>query len=160
VPRRSANDRRARLGSWLLNSGIGLVAILILVLVASALDGVMEARGTHPPPPPPGAAPVEPVRVEVLNGCGVSGAAKAAASVLRAAEGGDVVTIGNAHGARIAHTIVIDRGGRREAAMHVARVLGGEETQVVYQRAARPGADVTVIVGYDDGRWEVPFAVR
>ena len=92
------------------------------------------------------------LRVEVQNGCGVRGAAMAAASLLRTGHGIDVVTIGNARGVRLEQTVVLDRVGRPELARRVAAAIGA--TEAVLQR--RPGSDydMTVVLGYEGGRWD------
>jgi hypothetical protein len=100
------------------------------------------------------------MRIEVLNGCGVRGAAKAAASILRAGEGFDVVTIGNADGVRIGSTLVLDRVGAGVEAERVARALGVDRDAVLFQRPIAGRVDVTVIVGYDQGRWDEPLTDR
>jgi LytR cell envelope-related transcriptional attenuator len=93
-------------------------------------------------------------RAQVLNGCGVAGAGAAMASVLRRAGGIDVVEIGNADDFDFESSVVIDRRGDRAAALRVARALGG--APVVLQRSDGC-CEVTVIVGYDRGRWLDPL---
>lgn len=96
------------------------------------------------------------VRVQVLNGCGVSGAAANVASLLRRAGGFDVIEIGNAENFDFAVTVVVDRTGDARAAREVARVLDG--VPLVLQRLPGGRFEVTVIVGYDHGRWPGPVA--
>lgn len=103
-----------------------------------------------------GAAIPAGIRVQVQNGCGVSGAGIKLASVLRRAGGFDVIEIGNADAFDFERTVVVDRTGDGVAARAVARALGG--SPIVRQRqAGRPYA-VTVIVGYDGGRWKKVLA--
>jgi hypothetical protein len=94
------------------------------------------------------------IKAQVLNGCGVAGAGAAMASVLRRAGGIDVVEIGNADDFDFESSVVIDRRGDRASAMRVARALGG--APVVLQRSDGC-CEVTVIVGYDRGRWLDPL---
>lgn len=91
------------------------------------------------------------IRVQVLNGCGVSGAAANVASLLRRAGGFDVIDIANAENFDFAATVVVDRTGDGKAAREVARVLDG--VPLVLQRLPGARFEVTVIVGYDHGRW-------
>ncbi len=164
-----AKQRQPDFKIWCLNVSIGVSALLTLALVVSAGHGVMVRR--RPPPPPisptpatatatalvePAALPA-PINVEILNGCGVRGAANAAASALRAVQGFDVVQIGNASGVRIARSVVLDRTGNGQAA-RVGKALGIDD--VLFQRAADGRSLVTVIVGYDRGHWDEPLAGR
>jgi hypothetical protein len=96
------------------------------------------------------------IRVQVLNGCGVPGAGSSLASLLRRGEGIDVIEIGNADSFEFESSVVVDRAGNRTAARRVAEVLG--EPPVVLQRTLERRFDVTVIVGYDNGRWLEPMA--
>lgn len=96
------------------------------------------------------------IRVQVQNGCGVSGAGIKLASVLRRSGGFDVIEIGNADAFDFERTVVVDRIGDGIAARAVAQALGGPP--IVKQRqAGRPYA-VTVVVGYDGGRWKKALA--
>lgn len=86
------------------------------------------------------------IEVEVLNGCGQSGAALRGAEVLRTL-GFDVVQTGNADHFRYLRTEVVDRSGKPAAAQEVARALGGGESKSQVQKGAL--VDVTVILGSD-----------
>jgi hypothetical protein len=96
------------------------------------------------------------IRVQVQNGCGVSGAGIKLASVLRRAGGFDVVDIGNADAFDFDCTVVVDRIGDGIAARAVARALG--DAPIVRQRQPDRPYAVTVIVGYDGGRWKKALA--
>jgi hypothetical protein len=96
------------------------------------------------------------IRVQVENGCGVTGAAASLASALRRAGGFDVVEISNAENFDFEVTVVVDRTGRGNAAREVAQALGG--APIVRQRLQQTRFEVTVIVGYDQGRWSEPLA--
>ncbi|MEX2465738.1 MAG: LytR C-terminal domain-containing protein [Gemmatimonadota bacterium] len=98
--------------------------LLALVLAGIAAFAVRTGGG--------GAADLEPrtlpvpdvrVRVEVLNGGGVSGAARSATDLARGA-GFDVVYFGNASSFDRVESEVVDRVGRPEFAAAVAEVLG------------------------------------
>ncbi len=66
-----------------------------------------------------------------------------------------MVEIGNADDFDFESSVVIDRrGGDRASALHVARALGS--APVVLQRSDGC-CEVTVIVGYDRGRWLDPL---
>ncbi len=83
--------------------------------------------------------------MEVLNGAGRAGLAREATERLRAA-GFDVVYFGNAREPR-GLSMVLDRGGRGEAARRAAGALGiGDVRQ---QPDAARMVDVTVVLGKD-----------
>ena len=86
------------------------------------------------------------VRVEVLNGGGISGAARRATDLSREA-GFDVVYFGNANSFDHAESEVVDRVGRPDLALAVAEVLGilnvrSEPDPDLY-------VDVSVVLGSD-----------
>ncbi len=84
-------------------------------------------------------------RVEVLNGAGRAGLAREATERLRAA-GFDVVYFGNAGEPR-GLSMVLDRGGRGEAAHRAASALGIADVRA--QPDAGRMVDVTVVLGKD-----------
>jgi len=168
-----------KLREWALNGGLAVVALLAIVLAGSALvrailppkpgsgasdrerkaasaslspdvDGV----GSRAEPPAKGVEGRE-IRIQVLNGCGVPGAGSGMASVLRLAGGMDVVEIGNADQFDFESSLVLDRTGNPALAERVSRILDG--APVIKQRQANSPGDVTVIVGYDRGRWLAPL---
>lgn len=88
------------------------------------------------------------VRVEVLNGSGESGLARAATGALRD-QGFDVVSFGNAGTQSEEISVVMDRVGRMEMAQQVAEALG-----ILHVRSEPDSTlflDVTVRLGKD---WE------
>jgi hypothetical protein len=92
------------------------------------------------------AAPVERVRVEVLNAGGVAGRAGAATVRLRDL-GFDVVSYRNAGSFGRDSSSVVDRVGRLELARAVAGVLGIQ--QVISDPDPNLFVDVTVVLGMD-----------
>ena len=89
------------------------------------------------------------IRVEVLNGTGMRGAARRATTAMRDA-GFDVVSSGNAT-ERADSSLVLVRGGRMDWGALAAKALGGARVE------ARPDSsryvDLTIIVGI---RWRPP----
>jgi len=119
--------------------GLTLLTALVGVFLASALLS------------PLGEAPEEPivlkdVRVQVLNGCGLQGAAQRVAGVLRL-QGYDVTEVGNASSFDYETTMVLDRLGKGGRAGEVGVALGVE--YVIIQRVEGSPFDATVIVGRD-----------
>ncbi len=135
--------------------GVSLVLALLLVgaFLASAVVGVRLHRAGAAAGALPGAdsAAVPAaydgtgIRVEVLNGSGRPGLAREATEHLRAA-GFDVVYFGNATVPR-GISLVLDRGGRADAARGAAAVLG--IAAVRGEPDAGRYVDVTVILAKD-----------
>lgn len=90
--------------------------------------------------------PGDRIRVEVLNGGGVRGAAAEATDVLRG-EGFDVVYFGNALAFDGGGTVVLDRTGKGGVADAVASSLGAAEVRS--EPDSTRLVDVTVLVGDD-----------
>lgn len=123
-------------------------AVLCLVLAGACVaTGVSLAGWWRAQDSAGGADPARAaIEVEVLNGCGQSGAALRGAEVLRAL-GFDVVQTGNADHFSHVRTEVVDRSGKPAAAQEVARALGGGKLESRVQKGAL--VDVTVILGSD-----------
>lgn len=88
------------------------------------------------------------IQLDVLNGCGVSGAATGVTQFLRA-RGYDVVEIRNYKTFDVDHSLVIDRTGDMETARKVAYALGIDQKNVLQQINHDYYVDVSVIVGKD-----------
>jgi hypothetical protein len=87
-------------------------------------------------------------QLDVLNGCGVKGAAGRFTNYLRA-NGYDVVEMKNYKTFQIPQTLVIDRVGNLEAARRVAEVLGISGHNIVQQINPDYFVDVSIIIGKD-----------
>lgn len=105
------------------------LAVVVVVLGVGALIGSALAQRGQVPPAEDEVSPEAVqlrrgrVRVEVLNGGGVAGAARAATGQLRDA-GFDVVYFGNAEAFGRDTSVVLDRVGVLEPARDVADALG------------------------------------
>ncbi|HHL73539.1 MAG TPA: LytR family transcriptional regulator [Bacteroidetes bacterium] len=89
------------------------------------------------------------LRLEVLNGCGVSGIAKTFADQLREA-GFDPVNVGNYSIFEMPTTVILDRKSKnRLLGLRVAEKLGLPESAVSYQESDSRDVDVSVIIGLD-----------
>lgn len=89
-----------------------------------------------------------PVQVEVLNGCGLAGAADKVTNFLRIRKF-DVVQIGNYRTFDIDESIVIDRKGNIKIAEDIADALGINRHNVIQQVNKNYLLDVSIIVGKD-----------
>lgn len=136
-----------------MGSRIRGVAVLVMVLITGAVLGTWIAQWVQAPRAVPSVVTVpipsvfgERVRVEVRNGGGRPGMARAATSVLRDA-GFDVVEVDNWHNFQVDSSFVLDRVGKVDAARKAADALG------IGQVRAEPDpnlyVDLTVVVGRD-----------
>ncbi|NKB70634.1 MAG: hypothetical protein GKR89_26490 [Candidatus Latescibacteria bacterium] len=120
-------------------------AVLVLLLAAVWRSPIEKEQRTAETPVRPLAIPV---RIEVLNGCGVSQIAARLTQKARAL-GLDIIHEGNASSFNFLHTLVIDRSGDIEKARQVARVMGIPHCiQQVVDEALRL-ADVSIVIGRD-----------
>lgn len=92
----------------------------------------------------------ERIRVEVLNGGGRSGMARAGTDHLRGF-GFDVVALGNAPSFDRDSSVVLDRVGRSDWAARVAQAMGIAHVET--ERDSTRYVDVSVILGAE---WEPP----
>ncbi len=88
------------------------------------------------------------IQVEVLNGCGVPGAADNFTSYLRQNHF-DVVQIGNYISFDVEKTLVIDRIGNTANANKVADALGIDRKNIIQQINKNYFLDVSVVIGKD-----------
>jgi len=127
-----------------LRTALGIAGVVALAgataFAVSRVDGGGSDASRNLEPP------AERVRVEVLNGGGVSGQARVATERLREI-GFDVVSFGNAGTFDRELSAVVDRVGRPELARAVARVLGVEA--VLSEPDPNLFVDVTVLLGKD-----------
>ncbi len=130
-------------------AGISLTCVAVLVLLGSMLLGLRSPRPDDEwelvsvaiPRPGDGR-----IRVEVLNGAGVSGLARETTEFLRAG-GFDVVYYGNASGQTRDSTVILDRGLDPDGVARVAAALGVDRVQLVPDTTLY--LEATVILGTD-----------
>ncbi len=125
---------------------IWFLVVINVILTASWVFRIVNKQNL-----PPAQRNVEErlIKVEVLNGCGISGLAKEVADHLRDA-GYDVVDFTNADNWDYTHTLVVDRTSEQsENAIKVAEALGLGEEDAVPELSSGRGLDVTVIIGKD-----------
>ena len=87
-------------------------------------------------------------RIQVLNGCGATGAANKVGDFLRA-KGFDVKNKGNAPTSNYPFTLVVSRKNDMSIARQVAAALGAGNDKVILARNGDETYDVTVFVGSD-----------
>lgn len=145
--RTSRRNRRPVKRKWRSAAVLALGA----VVAGATFFAVRTGRDVEDLEPRTLSVPEGRVRVEVLNGGGMAGAARRATDLSRDA-GFDVVYFGNASSFDYAESEVVDRIGRPELARAVAEVLG------IHNVLSDPDpdlyVDVSVVLGRD---WE-PYA--
>jgi hypothetical protein len=139
------------IGGIVLSAGVAVVAVLVLVLFAGLAWRIMAPPEPHIPPTRTDDHEEilgETVQVQILNGAGIPGAARAFTLHLRQ-RGFDVVESGDRRPFDTEQTHVIDRIGNRDAAVRVARVLGLAEDAVVEDINLGLYVHATVVIGRD-----------
>lgn len=132
--------------TWIRAAALVGVLVLVGVFLGSALsqrEPVLPMPGTTPPVTGPDG---ERIRVEVLNGGGLSGAAREATDALRD-RGFDVVFFGNAGSFGHDSSVVLDRVGSLDGARAVADALGIRNVRS--EPDANLYLDVSVVLGTD-----------
>ncbi len=96
-----------------------------------------------------------PIRLQVLNGCGVAGIAGRIGKWLDK-NGYDVVDVGNADRQDYHNSRILDRSGNLTAARELAGLLGLSETRIKrLNLMPEPEIDLTLIVGKDNGKLSI-----
>ncbi|HUI93701.1 MAG TPA: LytR C-terminal domain-containing protein [Chitinivibrionales bacterium] len=128
-----------------------VTGIVLIIAMVAGLSGT-SAKGAAPAetPAPQKSEADQKVpsigRIQVLNGCGIDGAAKTMANFLRARKF-DVKDEGNAKTDNYARTMVVSHTKDQAVARQVAQALGVQT--VVLIRNGSDLYDVTVFVGAD-----------
>jgi hypothetical protein len=129
---------------------LDLLIILLVLLVGYLSFALVQRHLLHPPVEAKRSSPAlgEIIQIDVLNGCGISGAAMDFTAYLRA-RGYDVVEMRNYKTFDVSESLVIDRIGDLETARKVAYALGVKEKNIVQQLNEDYYVDVSVVIGKD-----------
>ncbi len=123
-------------------------AIVINVLISIYFILLLVPDAEEPTLPPAAPPDGQPIKVEVLNGCGINNASTRIADFLREPHI-DVLQTGNYESFEIEETLVIDLTGYRWRANYVAAKLGLDSLRVVTIINPARLLDVSVIAGRD-----------
>ena len=148
--------------SMTLNAAIGIVGVLLLGFIYSFSRNVTHSgvpiEVTFPKIEVQSLAvevyqanPIQNIKVEVLNGCGIKGIAARTADFLRTHQV-DVVRSDNADRYDYPNTVIISRNENVESLKAVSRSFGiamNDETHILIVPDESLGVDVTVILGKD-----------
>jgi len=124
----------------------GLIGVLALVVVVMAYSFV--SRHILHPPVDAKKSGGSVIQLDVLNGCGASGAATSITAYLRS-RGYDVVEMRNYKTFDVAESMVIDRTGNRKEAEKVAAAMGIAQENLLVQISPDYYVDVSVVIGKD-----------
>ncbi len=122
-------------------AGTGALLITAFVLYKVAVPAVGESETVQ-------GERTRTIQLDVLNATGESRLAQRLTDHLRR-KGFDVVEMGNYREGVLEKTLVVDRGGNKQAALQVAGALGIPDRQVIEKRDNTLYLDVTVIIGKD-----------
>ena len=145
-----------------LNAAIGIVGVVLLGFIYSFPRNVTHSgvpiEVTFPKIEVQSLAvevyqanPIQNIKVEVLNGCGIKGIAARTADFLRTHQV-DVVRSDNADRYDYPNTVIISRNENVESLKAVSRSFGiamNDETHILIVPDESLGVDVTVILGKD-----------
>lgn len=154
--------KKSQSQSMTLNAAIGIVGVLLLGFIYSFSRNVTHTgipiEVTFPKIDPRPLAievyqknPIQNIKVEVLNGCGLKGIAARTADFLRANHV-DVVRSDNADHHDYPNTVIISRNENVESLKAVSRSFGiamDDKTHIMNVPDESLGVDVTVILGKD-----------
>jgi hypothetical protein len=139
----SASSRTSSSRLVVLNVLIGVLGLVVVVLAYSFVS-----RHVLHPPVDAKRTGGGVIQLDVLNGCGASGAASTITAYLRS-RGYDVVEIHNYKTFDVAESMVVDRTGNRREAEKVAAALGIREGNIVVQISPDYYVDVSLVIGKD-----------
>ena len=158
----SRHKKKTQSQSMTLNAAIGIVGVLLLGFIYSFSRNVTHSgvpiEVTFPKIEVQSLAvevyqanPIQNIKVEVLNGCGIKGIAARTAYFLRTHQV-DVVRSDNADRYDYPNTVIISRNENVESLKAVSRSFGiamNDETHILIVPDESLGVDVTVILGKD-----------
>ena len=139
------NDSQRNL---LLNSAIGFLSVLLLILIVALSSRFIFPRIVSDRAAIDPALISDVIQMEVLNGAGIPGLATRYTSSLRQF-GFDVVETGNFDHFNVYNSMVISRNGEMENARRVARAIGISEQFILREESPDFYLDVTLVIGAD-----------
>ena len=134
--------------SLLLNTVIGFLSVLLLVLLTALVTRIIYPRVFNQRIEAKSQLISNIIQLEVLNGCGTPGIANSFTEVLRK-NGFDVVETGNFDRFDVKESLIISRSGVMENAYRVANALGIKKINIIREESPDYYLDVTLVIGED-----------
>lgn len=131
-----------------LNTAIGFLGVLLLILIASLVTRIVFPRIENQRALEESEFVTNIIQLEVLNGCGVPGMATRYTDKIREF-GFDVVETGNFDHFNVEHSFILSRSGSLENAYRVAQAIGVDEDRVIIEESPDFYLDVTLVIGAD-----------
>jgi len=141
-------DPKKSISNLFLNIIIILLAIVVAFLSYSLVTKFKSNSSKKTVPVESKTVPAAIIQLEVLNGCGVEGAADKITDYLRKNHV-DVVQTGNYMSFEIDKTLVIDRTGNKANAEKIADILGIDHKNIIQQINEDYFLDVSLVIGKD-----------
>lgn len=145
MSQKSGKNRSAPL---FLNTAIGFLGVLLLILIASLITRIVFPRIENQRVLEQSEFVTNIIQIEVLNGCGVSGMATRYTDKIREF-GFDVVETGNFDHFNVEHSFILSRSGSLENAYRVAQAIGVKRERVIIEESSDFYLDVTLVIGAD-----------
>jgi hypothetical protein len=133
------------------NLFLNIIIIFLITLVAFLSFSVVKkinSSGSKVVPAESKTVPAVIIQLEVLNGCGVAGAAEKITDFLRTNHV-DVVQMRNYTSFDIEKSLVIDRTGNKLNAEKIADLLGIDRRNIVQQISTDYFLDISLVIGKD-----------
>jgi len=141
-------ESKKSISDLFLNIIIILLAIVVAFLSYSLVTKFKSNSSKRTVPVESKTVPAAIIQLEVLNGCGVEGAADKITDYLRKNHV-DVVQTGNYMSFEIDKTLVIDRTGNKANAEKIADILGIDHKNIIQQINEDYFLDVSLVIGKD-----------
>jgi hypothetical protein len=131
-----------------LNTAIGFLGVLLLILVVSLITRIVFPRIENQRALEQSEFVTNIIQLEVLNGCGVPGMATRYTDKIREF-GFDVVETGNFDHFNVENSFILSRSGSIENAYRVAQAIGVDQERVIIEESPDFYLDVTLVIGAD-----------
>jgi hypothetical protein len=142
------NSSKNRSTPLFLNTAIGFLGVLLLILIISLITRIVFPRIENQRALEETEFVTNIIQLEVLNGCGISGMATRYTDKIRDF-GFDVVETGNFDHFNVERSFILSRSGSIENAHRVAQVIGVDKERVIIEESSDFYLDVTLVIGAD-----------
>lgn len=142
------NNSKNRSAPLFLNTAIGFLGVLLLILIISLITRIIFPRIENQRAMEESEFVTNIIQLEILNGCGIPGIATRYTDKIREF-GFDVVETGNFDHFNVEHSFILSRSGSVDNAYRVAQAIGVNEGRVIIEESPDFYLDVTLVIGAD-----------